>query len=46
MQEDNWNKKLAEYLRSQQEENPLPYKPGAWEAFQKSRKKLAPIQLR
>ncbi len=45
MQEDNWNKKLAEYLRRQQEDRPLPYKPGAWEAFEKRRKNLGPYPV-
>ncbi|MFC5191029.1 hypothetical protein ACFPIK_04575 [Algoriphagus aquatilis] len=39
MQEDNWSKRLAESLRKQQEDSPLPYEPGAWEAFDKRRKK-------
>jgi hypothetical protein len=39
MKEDNWSKKLAEFLRKQQEENPLPYDPGAWESFEEHRKK-------
>ena len=38
MQEDNWSKRLAESLRKQQEDSPLPYEPGAWEAFDKRRK--------
>ncbi|MBS4073294.1 MAG: hypothetical protein KGZ90_18340 [Algoriphagus sp.] len=38
MQEDNWSKRLAESLRKQQEDSPLPYEPGAWEAFEKRRK--------
>jgi hypothetical protein len=46
MQEDNWSKRLADSLRKQQEDSPLPYEPGAWEAFEKRRKKgvvLSPI---
>ena len=39
MQEDNWSKRLAESLRKQQEDSPLPYESGAWEAFDKRRKK-------
>lgn len=39
MQEDNWSKRLADSLRKQQEDSPLPYEPGAWEAFEKRRKK-------
>jgi hypothetical protein len=38
MQEDNWSKRLADSLRKQQEDSPLPYEPGAWEAFEKRRK--------
>lgn len=37
MQEDNIEKWLASSLRKQQEENPLPYELGAWEAFEKKR---------
>lgn len=45
MQEDNWSKRLADSLRKQQEDSPLPYEPGAWEAFEKRRKKgvISPI---
>ena len=39
MQEDNWSKRLADSLRKQQEDSPLPYEPGAWESFEKRRKK-------
>lgn len=45
MQEDNWSEKLAEYLRKQQEESPLPYEPGAWEAFEKRRNKIREFSL-
>jgi hypothetical protein len=41
MQEDNLEKRLADSLRRQQEENPLPYEVGAWEAFDKKRAALA-----
>lgn len=37
MQEDNPEKWLASSLRNQQEENPLPYELGAWEAFEAKR---------
>lgn len=37
MQEDKTSKWLASELRKQQEENPLPYELGAWEAFEKKR---------
>lgn len=37
MQEDNPEKWLASSLRKQQEENPLPYELGAWEAFEAKR---------
>lgn len=37
MQEDKTSKWLAAELRKQQEENPLPYELGAWEAFEKKR---------
>lgn len=37
MQEDKTSKWLADQLRKQQEENPLPYELGAWEAFEKKR---------
>ena len=45
MQEGNPEKWLAQELRRQQEEHPLPYDPGAWEAFEKKRK-IAPFQKR
>jgi hypothetical protein len=38
MQEDKLGKWLASSLRQAQEENPLPYQIGAWEAFEKRRK--------
>ncbi|WP_111670142.1 porin family protein [Algoriphagus litoralis] len=37
MQEDKTPKRLGSMLRKQQEENPLPYELGAWEAFSKKR---------
>ena len=37
MQEDKTSKWFAADLRKQQEENPLPYELGAWEAFEKKR---------
>jgi hypothetical protein len=37
MQEDKASKWLASELRKQQEENPLPYELGAWEAFEAKR---------
>lgn len=37
MQEDKTSKWLAAELRKQQEENPLPYESGAWEAFEEKR---------
>ncbi len=37
MQEDKTPNRLGSMLRKQQEENPLPYELGAWEAFQKKR---------
>lgn len=45
MQEDNWSKRLADSLRKQQEDSPLPYEPGAWETFETRRKKgvISPI---
>lgn len=41
MQEDKTSKWFASLLRKQQEENPLPYELGAWEAFSKKRATLA-----
>ncbi len=41
MQEDKTSKWLASELRKQQEENPLPYELGAWEAFEAKRAALA-----
>lgn len=41
MQEDKTSKWFASMLRKQQEENPLPYELGAWEAFAKKRAALA-----
>ncbi|MFN3999844.1 hypothetical protein [Algoriphagus sp.] len=41
MQEDKTSKWFASLLRKQQEENPLPYELGAWEAFEKKRIALA-----
>jgi hypothetical protein len=41
MQEDNLSKWFASLLRKQQEDNPLPYEMGAWEAFEKKRITLA-----
>jgi len=40
MQEDNLEKRLGDSLRRQQEESPLPYELGAWEAFEKKRAAL------
>lgn len=38
MQEDKWRStRLGELLRKKQEEAPLPYAPGAWEAFEARR---------
>lgn len=37
MQEDKWSTRLGELLRNKQEEAPLPYAPGAWEAFEARR---------
>lgn len=37
MKEDNWSKRLAESLRKEQENNPLPYEEGAWEVFMKKK---------
>lgn len=37
MQEDKWSTRLGELLRKKQEEAPLPYAPGAWEAFEARR---------
>jgi hypothetical protein len=37
MQEDKWSTRLGEQLRKKQEEAPLPYAPGAWEAFEARR---------
>jgi hypothetical protein len=37
MQEDKWSTRLGEMLRKKQEEAPLPYAPGAWEAFEARR---------
>jgi hypothetical protein len=37
MQEDKWSARLGELLRKKQEEAPLPYAPGAWEAFEARR---------
>jgi hypothetical protein len=45
MQEGNPEKWLAQSLRRQQEEHPLPYDPGAWEAFEK-KQKTAPFKKR
>lgn len=44
MQEDKTSKWLAAELRKQQEENPLPYELGAWEAFEKKRNAPAGIK--
>lgn len=41
MQEDKASKRFASMLRKQQEENPLPYELGAWEAFSQKRAALA-----
>ncbi|OOG78218.1 hypothetical protein [Algoriphagus sp. A40] len=41
MQEDKTSKWVADSLRKQQEENPLPYELGAWEAFEAKRSTLA-----
>jgi hypothetical protein len=46
MQEDKSFKWLADRLRKQQEENPLPYELGAWEAFEKRRAALIPKNTR
>lgn len=45
MQEDNPENWLARSLRKQQEEHPLPYDTGAWEAFEKKRK-ISPFHTR
>jgi len=37
MQEDNWSTRLGELLRKKQDEAPIPYVPGAWEAFEARR---------
>ena len=37
MQEDNWSTRLGELLRKKQDEAPLSYVPGAWEAFEARR---------
>ena len=37
MQEDKWSTRLGELLRKKQEEAPLPYATGAWEAFEARR---------
>lgn len=37
MQEDKWSTRLGELLRKKQDEAPLPYAPGAWEAFEARR---------
>ncbi|MBM3425913.1 MAG: DotU family type IV/VI secretion system protein [Bacteroidetes bacterium] len=37
MQEDKWSTRLGELLRKKQEEAPIPYAPGAWEAFEARR---------
>ena len=37
MQEDKWSTRLGELLRKKQEETPIPYAPGAWEAFEARR---------
>jgi hypothetical protein len=41
MQEDKISKWFASMLRKQQEDNPLPYELGAWEAFEKKRNTIA-----
>jgi hypothetical protein len=41
MQEDKASKRFASMLRKQQEENPLPYELGAWEAFSQRRSAIA-----
>ena len=41
MQEDKTSKWFAASLRKQQEEDPLPYELGAWEAFAGKRKAIA-----
>lgn len=41
MQEDKTSKWLASLLRKQQEEDPLPYELGAWEAFEAKRVAIA-----
>lgn len=41
MQEDKTSKWFAASLRKQQEEDPLPYELGAWEAFEGKRKAIA-----
>ncbi|MDX5337690.1 MAG: hypothetical protein LPK25_01595 [Cyclobacteriaceae bacterium] len=45
MQEDNLDKWLASSLRKAQEEAPVPYQEGAWEAFEKKRNgaKMKPL---
>lgn len=46
MQEDKASKWLASELRKQQEENPLPYELGAWEAFEAKRAAIAKKKTR
>jgi hypothetical protein len=43
MQEDNWSKRLAESLKKEQEDNPLPYEEGAWEIFNKKKYTTKPL---
>lgn len=45
MQEDNWSTRLGDLLRKKQEEVPIRYDPGAWEAFEERRnqKRSSPL---
>jgi hypothetical protein len=45
MQEDKWSTRLGELLRKKQDEAPLPYAPGAWEAFEARRNQKRSIPL-
>ncbi|OYX16605.1 MAG: hypothetical protein B7Z16_11170 [Algoriphagus sp. 32-45-6] len=38
MQDDNQEKKLGDLLRNHQEDHPMPYEEGTWEAFDRLRK--------
>lgn len=43
MQEDKWSVRLGELLRKKQEEAPIPYAAGAWEAFEARRNQKGSI---